>query len=72
MDNALQFLTDSTGKRTSVLIPIADWEKMDAERRQLQKKLEVLLSIREGIREVRDARKNGIELQSLDDFLNEQ
>jgi hypothetical protein len=34
-----------------------------------KKKLEVLQAIADGIREVKEAQRKGIQLQSLDDFL---
>jgi hypothetical protein len=44
----LKNLTDDKGKRTSVLVPLEVWEKLNSNYVKLQAKLAVLNDIREG------------------------
>lgn len=55
----------------SVIIPYSDWLEFELQYMRLKNKLSVLSSIKSGIKEVKEARKKGLELQSLEDFLNE-
>lgn len=71
MNLQLQYITDAAGTKTSVIIPFAEWEAFAVQHQQLQKQLTILKNIQSGIKEVKDARKKGVELQSLTDFLNE-
>ena len=64
-------MIDENGEKTSVLVPLKTWEKMNHEYTKLQNKLKVLTGLREGLKEVKDARKNGSKLQTLNDFLRE-
>jgi hypothetical protein len=69
MPRAVKYIVDDSGQKTSVLVPIKDWENLKANYRKLQKKLEVFISIREGLQEVRQAKKSGRKLQTLKEFL---
>ena len=69
----VQYLTDTKGKKTGVLLGIKDWEK-------IQKKLHiekseqghpVLESIKQGLKEVELAKKGKLKTRSLKDFLDE-
>jgi uncharacterized protein YktA (UPF0223 family) len=71
MATALKYMVDENGDKTSVLVPIKTWEKINQEYTQLQNKLKVLTGIKEGFREVIHAKKSGKQLQTLKDFLSE-
>ena len=64
-------MIDEKGEKTSVLVPLKTWERMHQEYNKLQNKLKVLTGIKEGINEVKEARKSGEKLQTLKDFLRE-
>ena len=71
MANALKYMVDKKGSKTSVLVPLKAWEKINSDYHKLQNKLKVLMNIKEGIGEVKDAGKSGKKLQTLKDFLHE-
>lgn len=71
MASALKYMIDENGDKTSVLVPIKTWEKMNQDYSKLQNKLKVLTGIKEGLTEVNEARKSGRKLQTLKDFLRE-
>ena len=71
MSNALKYMIDEKGDRTSVLVPLKTWEKINQEYTKLQKKLNVFTGIKAGLNEVKEARKSGKKLQTLKDFLRE-
>ena len=71
MASALKYIVDENGDKTSVLVPLKTWEKLNQDYYKLQNKLKVLTGIKEGLAEVRDAKKSGKKLQTLKDFLRE-
>lgn len=71
MPSAIQYLTNSSGKKSSVVIPYSQWEKINSDYRKLLNKVSILTGITEGIKEIRTARKTGKKLQTLEAFLNE-
>jgi hypothetical protein len=71
MASALKYMVDENGDKTSVLVPLKTWEKINQDYSKLQNKLKVLTGIKEGLAEVRDAKKSGKKLQTLKDFLRE-
>jgi len=71
MASALKYIVDENGEKTSVLVPLKTWEKINQDYYKLQNKLKVLTGIKEGLAEVRDAKKSGKKLQTLKDFLRE-
>jgi hypothetical protein len=71
MATALKYMIDENGDKTSVLVPLKTWEKINQDYSKLQNKLKVLTGIKEGLAEVRDAKKSGKKLQTLKDFLRE-
>lgn len=64
-------MIDEKGEKTSVLVPLKTWEKINEDYNKLQNKLMVLTGIKEGFNEVKEARKSGKKLQTLKDFLHE-
>ncbi len=71
MANALKYMIDENGEKTSVLVPLKTWEKINQNYSQLQKKLEILTGIKDGLAEVEEAKKSEKKLQTLKGFLRE-
>ena len=71
MKNTIQYIVDEHGVKTSAIVPFHLWEKINTDYVKLQNKVEVLLAIKDGFSEIRDANKNYAELQTLSDFVNE-
>ena len=69
MPNALQYIIDENGHKTSVLVPVKVWEDLNTKYQKLQNKLAVFNGIKEGLLEVSNAKKTGRNLQPLKDFL---
>jgi hypothetical protein len=69
MASALKYIIDDNGQKTSVLVPIKVWQDLKSNYEKLQKKLAVFTSIELGLREVKNARRTGKKLQTLNDFL---
>lgn len=69
MPNTLKYIVDNSGHKTSVLVPVKVWENLNANYQRLQKKLDILNGISEGLNEVQQAKKAGRKLQTLKDFL---
>lgn len=69
MPNALKYIVDEKGQRTSVLVPVKIWEDLNSDYQKLQAKLKVFNSIKAGLREVKAAKKSGRKLETLKDFL---
>jgi hypothetical protein len=67
----VQYYTDATGERTSVIVPYRDWVEMTERLEMLNQKLRILTGLQEAFLEVKNARKNGKKLQSLADFIHE-
>ena len=64
-------MIDENGDKTSVLVPLKTWEKINRDYSKLQNKLKVLIGIQEGFAEVNEAKKSGRKLRTLKDFLRE-
>jgi hypothetical protein len=71
MANALQYIVDEKGQKTSVVVPIKTWEKMTHENSRLKSKIKILTGIRDGLNEVKEAKKSGKKLQTAKEFLIE-
>lgn len=71
MADALQYMVDEKGQKISVLVPIKTWEKMNHEHSLLESKIKILTDIKEGLNEIREAKKSGKKLQILNEFLSE-
>lgn len=69
MPDALKYIVDNSGHKTSVLVPVKVWEDLNTNYQRLQKKLYILNSIGKGLIEVEQAKKTGRKLQTLKDFL---
>jgi len=67
----VQYVVDNSGSKISVILPFIEWEKLNSEYQKLQNKMEIMLGIQNSIAEIKEAKKTGIKLQTLTDFLNE-
>ena len=43
MKNAMQYIVDDSGTKTSVIVPYSQWEKINADYDKLKKKFDVFL-----------------------------
>lgn len=71
MGGVIRYMVDENGQKTSVLVPIKTWEKINHDYSLLQKKVKVFTEIKDGLREVKESKKSGKKLQALKDFLSE-
>ncbi len=71
MSNALKYMIDEKGDTTSVLVPLKTWKKINEDLAKLQKKMQVLTGIKDGLSEIKEAKKSGKKLQTLKQFLSE-
>jgi hypothetical protein len=71
MSVALKYMVDEKGEKTSVLVPLKTWQKINQENASLQKKLQVLMGIQAGLNEVKAASRTGKKLPTLKSFLRE-
>ena len=69
MPSPVRYIIDDSGEKTSVLVPIKLWQDLNSNYKKLQKKLSVFASIELGLKEVKNARRAGKKLQTLNDFL---
>ena len=71
MAEVLNYMVDEKGEKTSVLIPIKTWEKINNDYIKLQNKLRILTGIKSAYLEIKEAKRTGKKLQPLKDFLRE-
>jgi len=71
MPAALKYMIDEKGATTSVLVPLKTWNKLNKDFLNLQKKMDVFSSIKDGLAEIKVAKKAGKKLTTLKEFLNE-
>ncbi len=64
-------MIDERGSKTSAIVPIKTWEKMNEDYLKLQNKLKLFIGLKNAFIEVKDAKRTGKKLQTLKDFLNE-
>ncbi len=67
----MQVVLDGKGRKTSVIIPFKDWEKLSADFAKLQNKLKILTGIKEGLKEVKEAKRGGKKLKTLSEAIHE-
>lgn len=71
MAHPIKYMVNEKGQKTSVLIPLTTWTKINGDFSKLQNKLNVLLGIKSAYAEVGLSKKSGKKLQTLKDFLRE-
>ena len=69
MPEALKYIIDNSGHKTSVLVPVKVWEDLNTNYQKLQNKLNIFKSIGEGLTEIQRSKKTGRKLQTLKEFL---
>lgn len=67
----MQVVLDKQGRKASVLVPFKQWEKLNADFTKLQNKLNVLIGIQQGLREIKEAKRTGKKMKTLTEALNE-
>jgi hypothetical protein len=71
MRTALKYMIDDKGQKTSVLIPIKTWDKINEDYKKMQKKIKLITGIRKALAEIKSNKKSGKSFQSLKEFLSE-
>ncbi len=71
MKLALQYVSDVKGKPQSVMLPVAEWEKVLRKLKKYEQALKIKSDITEALDEVAVLRKSKDKKQNLTDFLNE-
>ena len=69
MSQALPYIVDESGQKTTVLVPVALWESLNDKYQKLQAKFAVFESIKSGMEEVKRVKKSGETLPTLKEFL---
>ena len=69
MKNAMRYIVDNQGVKTSVIVPFDKWEKINSDYKKLQNKFELFLAVQDGLIELKTAKKEGKKLQTLSNFL---
>ena len=71
MSQALKYMIDDKEMKTSVLVPLSQWNKLQDDYKRLQNKLQVLTGIKSALQEVNRAQKTGKKLKTLKEFIDE-
>ena len=71
MNQNIQYIIDSKGNKTSVLVSLKQWEELQNNFLKIQNKLRILSGIKDAFQEIKNAKKKGKKLQTLDAFLDE-
>jgi hypothetical protein len=71
MPVAFKYMVDESGDKTSVIVPIKTWKKINEDYIRLQKKLKMLMGLKNAFTEVEKAKRSGKKLQTLKSFLRE-
>jgi hypothetical protein len=71
MSGALKYMVDEKGDKTSVLVPLKTWQRINQENINLQKKIQVLMGIQAGLIAIKAASRSGKKLPTLNNFLRE-
>jgi 2-phospho-L-lactate guanylyltransferase (CobY/MobA/RfbA family) len=71
MSGAIRYLLKDDSNENAVLVPIRKWEMLNKRYQKLRSKYNILFGIQKSIKEMKQAEKQGIKLQTLDEFLSE-
>lgn len=71
MAGAFKYMVDENGDKTSLLVPLKTWTKMNNDYARLQNKLKLIVGLKKAVAEVKNANKTGVKLQTLKSFLHE-
>jgi len=69
--DSIQYMIDESGTKTSAIVPIRTWEKINENHQKLKNKLNLLIGLKAGLLETKEVKKTGKKLQTRKDFLNE-
>ena len=72
MSGAIKYMVDEKGQKTSVLIPIKTWAKINEDYKKLQNKINVILGLNSAFSEIKTARSKGKKLQTLNDYIRKK
>jgi polyhydroxyalkanoate synthesis regulator protein len=71
MSSAIKYLVNGRGSKTSVIVPIRTWEKINKDNQKLQNKLNLFIGLKNACMEIKESKQTGRKLQTLKDFLSE-
>ncbi len=71
MKSDVKYIVDESGEKTSVVVPLKEWNRIHQDHDKLMKKIEILTGIKTSMIEIRKARKSGNQLQSLQSLVHE-
>ncbi len=71
MKTALQYVTNSKGKTTSVQVPLSEWEKLLGKLKKYEQTLKMKNGLQEAFAEVEAMKKSKAKKQTLKEFLDE-
>ncbi|HWU44067.1 MAG TPA: hypothetical protein VN132_11535 [Bdellovibrio sp.] len=67
----VQYLTDSKGHQTAVVVPIEDWTRLTAKVSKLQNKALVFQDIKTAFQEIEDFKAGKTSLHPVEDLFND-
>ena len=71
MPQPIKYMIDEKGHKTSVLVPLKQWNKIHQDYIKLQNKIQVLTGIKSALQEIKKAQKTGKKLKTLKEFIHE-
>lgn len=67
----VNYITDSYGKQSAVIVPIAEWKEIMESLVKMKRKIEILTGLKEAVEEVNMAKEGKLKLKSFKEFLDE-
>jgi hypothetical protein len=71
MPSAIKYMIDDKGSKTSAIVPIRTWVKMNEDYHKLENKLKLFIGLKSAFLEIKEAKRTGKKLQTLKEFLDE-
>jgi len=71
MKIAVQYVSDSAGRKKSVQVPLSEWEKLMTKLKKYEQTLKLKTDLREAFQEVSRLKKSKSKKVALKEFLNE-
>lgn len=71
MSNSIKYMIDESGSKTSAIVPIRTWEKINEDFQKLQNKVNLLIGLKAALLETNEAKQKRRKMQTLKNFLNE-
>ena len=66
----LKYIINEKGVKIYVLVPLKTRKKINDDYARLKNKLNLFFGIKNGLREIKEAKKTGKKLQTLNDFVS--